>query len=516
MGRTSAAADVITWHDVDVDGVTTRYAAGGDGPPVLFLHGWALSSRAYRRPLTRLLARGCRVLAPSPPGLGGSGDLGGDVSMAALSRWAASFLDAVGVSEPVLAIGHAFGGGIVTALAHLQPERVRYLVLLDAADERPLWAWAGRLAREVWQPADTASLLLSALPDLTTNLARNPAGMWRAAKIARESDVSAELADLRRRGLPVLALRSTEDGVIPHGAFDSLCAAIGRDRHVVEGRHSWLLSDQESIAEVLAEVVDPSLAEQRDGGDHSTLAALDTLLAAGGMDAERRTALTRFASPLWLMSDEIRTLAGDLILCDPPLAAGEVRAVVHPIADSALRRLTVVAEDRPGLLADTAAVLAGEGLSVTSATAVTWPSLGLAMHSMTVQPDELFSSARWEVVGERLQSLDGAGVIGPLLRPGAGVHITVHGVCTSADDDESDGARTLLIVEADDQLGLLAALCRHLALEGVTIESLRARTTAGRVYDAFVVRGHVEADAVRRLLRRPAPHRRARESAAAG
>src|SRR5207302_3307749 len=58
---------------------------------------------------------------------------------------------------------------------------------------------------------------------------------------------------------------------------------------------------------------------------------------------------------LWLMSAAPAVLAGDLALCHPKLRRDEVRAVARSIAGSDRVRLTVVAADRPGLLADSGA-----------------------------------------------------------------------------------------------------------------------------------------------------------------
>lgn len=108
-----------------------------------------------------------------------------------------------------------------------------------------------------------------------------------------------------------------------------------------------------------------------------------SLLAETSMPQEVIGRLLDVASAVWLMSAPAELLANDLVLCHPPIGADEVRAMAHPLDDGGIR-LTVVAHDRPGLLADTAAVLAGEGLSVSAASAMTWAASGLAMHALTV------------------------------------------------------------------------------------------------------------------------------------
>src|ERR1700738_19872 len=91
--------------------------------------------------------------------------------------------------------------------------------------------------------------------------------------------------------------------------------------------------------------------------------------------------LVRDAPDLWLSSNTSPVLAADLALCHPPLGPSEVRARGVPFADGSSWRLTVVAHDRAGLLADTAAALAASTHSVTMASVATWSGLDIALHS---------------------------------------------------------------------------------------------------------------------------------------
>src|SRR5882724_10541962 len=127
---------------IKVDERPASYRAGGAGPPVLFLHGWALGTRAYQRVARRLTSRGCRVYAPVMPGFAGTADLPRpSMSMSGYGDWVAKFMDAVAIDEPALVIGHSFGGGVAIKLAQAHPDRVGYLVLLNSVGgvtNRPL------------------------------------------------------------------------------------------------------------------------------------------------------------------------------------------------------------------------------------------------------------------------------------------------------------------------------------------------------------------------------------------
>ncbi|MGH9275695.1 MAG: alpha/beta fold hydrolase, partial [Acidimicrobiales bacterium] len=328
--------DHLTWHRMTVDGRSAAYGVGGpSGPPVVFLHGWALGSRAYKRAIRRLTSRGCRVYAPAMPSFGGTADLPGDrMDIDGYAAWVSSFMVEAGIDEPALLIGHSFGGGVAVKLAHTRPDLVRYLVLLNAVGgvaPRPALEWVAGFGRELWPLPDAIEMVQAMRVDLVPNLMRNPLGLARAGRLAQTADLHTELADLRDRGVPVLVLTSEGDGVIPRGAFEAVCAAVGTDGRVVSGKHSWLLADPDSFGEVLGGIVDVQVAEHRTSRASGQAGEVASLLRRTRISHLTARALLRDAPPLWLMSETPATLAGDLALCHPKLRRDEVRAVARPI-----------------------------------------------------------------------------------------------------------------------------------------------------------------------------------------
>ena len=179
------AAAQLSSLRIDVDGRVARYRAGGDGPPVLFLHGWAMGTRAYQHAVRRLTSRGCRVYAPAMPGFAGTADLPREsMTMSGYGDWVDRFMDAVAINEPALVIGHSFGGGVAIKLAQTHPERVGYLVLLNSvggvSSDRPVWEWAWRFCRELFPTGQGINIARAMRDDVLTNLVRNPLGLWRA------------------------------------------------------------------------------------------------------------------------------------------------------------------------------------------------------------------------------------------------------------------------------------------------------------------------------------------------
>jgi pimeloyl-ACP methyl ester carboxylesterase len=264
-------ADHLVWRRTLVQGRPALYGTAGEGLPVLFLHGWALGQHAYKRALKRLVHLGCQVFAPAMPGFGGTHDLPSkELSFVGYAAWVASFLAAVGVNEPVFAVGHSFGGGVAIKLAHDFPQRVRYLVLVNSVGgstwssgesrvrsmaERPLWDWGIHFQEDLLPLRQVSRLLPVILEDAIPNIVRNPLALWKVANLARRADLTVELEELKRRKLPVVVLWGDQDTVIPRASFDALCAAIGSEGEVVAGKHSWLLADPDAFGEVMTNSV---------------------------------------------------------------------------------------------------------------------------------------------------------------------------------------------------------------------------------------------------------------------
>ena len=65
VGKVNVAVEA---HNVEIDGLTIRYLAAGEGPPMVLLHGAGDNSLDWRWML-RALARKHRVYAPACPAL---------------------------------------------------------------------------------------------------------------------------------------------------------------------------------------------------------------------------------------------------------------------------------------------------------------------------------------------------------------------------------------------------------------------------------------------------------------
>ena len=107
---------------------------GGEGPPVLFVHGFGADRFGWAANAHALI--GTRtVWAVDLPGHGGAGNAVGDGSAAALATALAGVAGELGGGLAV--IGHSLGGAVALHLARLMPERITALVLIAPATVGP-------------------------------------------------------------------------------------------------------------------------------------------------------------------------------------------------------------------------------------------------------------------------------------------------------------------------------------------------------------------------------------------
>jgi pimeloyl-ACP methyl ester carboxylesterase/predicted amino acid-binding ACT domain protein len=499
--RRHREGDELITREVIVDGRRVSYAAGGRGVPVLFLHGWGLDHRVYQRSLRRLTARGCRVVAPSLPGFGSTAELPlRQRSLAGYAEWVDHFLEAIGASEPMLVLGHSFGGGIATKFAHEHTERVRYLIVVNAVGDPAVFG-ARRSAITSMRPTDLLRSGFEALrppaDDLPTtllmqralleNMSRHPFSVLHAAFLAQRADLTAEMAVLSSRELPVLVLWSDDDRLIPLAAFDTFCSTFGTDGHVVRGGHSWLLANPDVFGQVLDNVIQIQSAQRGTTATTANIAALRDLLAHTTLPRALVDRLLDGVSPLWVLSESPEVLSADLALCHPPLRPGEVRAVARQLPERNAYRLTVVAGDRPGLLADTAATLSMEGVSIDSASVITSADHRIALHALTVSSPFGFDEQRWSAIGERLRATAGGERPSYTFVPYGRARVTRTGEGVD---------QSLIRVTAPNRLGLLSAIARWFADQGISIHAADVATVDDAADDSFLVDGDCDTDAL--------------------
>ena len=156
----------------DVGDLRIRYLDwGGDGPPIMALHGLASSGHWYGL-IAPLLAKNFRIIAPDQRGHGKTTQATKGYDWGTLSLDVTGLMDRLGIQRPAI-IGHSWGCHVASSLAAQHPERVSRLILIDGGflDHRvsPEGTWEGFSQR--LRPRDVSGTRVEFLDRLSTQLA---------------------------------------------------------------------------------------------------------------------------------------------------------------------------------------------------------------------------------------------------------------------------------------------------------------------------------------------------------
>src|SRR5436309_5445980 len=115
----------------EIKGVRMRYFVGGEGPPLILVHGLGGAAANWTE-LVPLLVRRHRLLVPDLPGHGGSTALPAVAGLEPYADRVALVAEREGML-PAPVVGHSLGGMVVLRLALRRPEDVTGIVLAGAA-----------------------------------------------------------------------------------------------------------------------------------------------------------------------------------------------------------------------------------------------------------------------------------------------------------------------------------------------------------------------------------------------
>lgn len=222
----------------DVNGQHLYYEdSGGDGPPVVFSHGFLMDHEMFA-PQVAALTPEFRVITWDERGFGDTEFDGKPFTYWDSALDCLGLLDHLGIDQAVLA-GMSQGGFLSMRAALLAPERVRALVLIDTQpgsedpQKRPLYqgmleAWATEGPSDAL--AEVVAGIIIADPD------HNPywIGKWQAwpqerivepgcCLLERDDELVGRLTEIT---CPALVVHGTEDTAIPVAAAEELAAAL--------------------------------------------------------------------------------------------------------------------------------------------------------------------------------------------------------------------------------------------------------------------------------------------------
>ena len=138
----------VDFHHYDVNGLRMRVAEQGDGPLVLFVHGWPESWYSWRHQIPAVAAAGYHAAAPDMRGYGGTTapSAAADYDITHLCADLTGLVGVLGEEEAVL-VGHDWGAVAGWQCALLEPDVFRAVVNMSV----PYRGRSRRSPIEIWQ-----------------------------------------------------------------------------------------------------------------------------------------------------------------------------------------------------------------------------------------------------------------------------------------------------------------------------------------------------------------------------
>jgi non-heme chloroperoxidase len=113
------------------DGTEIYYKDWGTGQPIVFHHGWPLSSDDWDTQMFFFLSKGYRVIAHDRRGHGRSSQVATGHDMDTYVEDVAELTKALGLKDAIH-VGHSTGGGEAIRYAAKYPDRVKKVVMISA------------------------------------------------------------------------------------------------------------------------------------------------------------------------------------------------------------------------------------------------------------------------------------------------------------------------------------------------------------------------------------------------
>jgi pimeloyl-ACP methyl ester carboxylesterase len=209
------------------------YWRGGDGPPVVFLHGANDQAGAWVR-IVRPVMRGHRVVLIDLAGHGDSAPADGPLAAGDLVAGVEAVMDAEVVGAPATLVGNSLGGWLALVYARAHPERVSHVVLVNGAAVRGdgTEAQVNLLPRTREEARQAIAATMSpasppvpgfVLDDLVRRGPQSPLARLEAAPVPDALALDGHLGELR---VPVTLIWGADDRVLPLAYAERVAAAL--------------------------------------------------------------------------------------------------------------------------------------------------------------------------------------------------------------------------------------------------------------------------------------------------
>ena len=115
----------------EINGQQIYYQVTGDGPPLVFVHGWSANLTDWDAQVA-FFSKKYRTYSYDWRGMGKSSGATPHFTMKQLGEELAGLIDAFGIEKPIIC-GHSEGGAITMRYAAMHPDSVAALILADTA-----------------------------------------------------------------------------------------------------------------------------------------------------------------------------------------------------------------------------------------------------------------------------------------------------------------------------------------------------------------------------------------------
>jgi pimeloyl-ACP methyl ester carboxylesterase len=129
---------------ININGLDIRYITGGEGDPLIIVHGGSDGASAWMQNI-EVLSKQYTIYVPDMPGFGLSQSMEGSYYIPEMVDFIDNFARTVGLNSFYL-MGHSLGGGIALHYTLKYPQKIRKLVLVSSLCLGREIAWWIRLA----------------------------------------------------------------------------------------------------------------------------------------------------------------------------------------------------------------------------------------------------------------------------------------------------------------------------------------------------------------------------------
>jgi 2-hydroxy-6-oxonona-2,4-dienedioate hydrolase len=239
----------------EVGGVQVHAHVGGEGPPVVFVHGYGVSGR-YMLPLAGTLAADCSVFAPDLPGHGQSGQPVTPLEIGDLADALGDWVDAVGLWRPAF-VANSMGCQIVTELAVRRPQRVGPMVLVGPTIDPGRRTVRHQIFGALRDSAHEPAVLVALTGREWAN--RNLGQLRSLARSVLADRIEERLPAIEQR---TIVVHGEKDGLVSRGWAEQVAALLPSGRLVIlPGEPHAIPYTQPRL---LAEIVRELIAEERE------------------------------------------------------------------------------------------------------------------------------------------------------------------------------------------------------------------------------------------------------------